>query len=119
MDEVYRFIEKEKLIVSGDTVVAGVSGGADSMCLLLLLLSYQKKCAFALRVVHVEHGIRGAESASDARFVEEYCRTRNIPCQIFYLDVPSYAKEHGIGMEEAARILRYDCYRQAAEAIAC
>ena len=117
MDQVYRFIEREKLIECGDTVVVGVSGGADSVCLLLLLLAYQQKLAFTLRVVHVEHGIRGEESAKDARFVEELCRRFDIFCRTFYLDVPSYAKEQGLGMEEAARILRYDCLKQAAEEI--
>lgn len=153
-DEVYRFIEREKLIERGDTVVVGVSGGADSICLLLLLLAYQKQLAsrkqsvsleqptsqeqyvsqeqptsqeqyvsqeqsaFAIRVVHVEHGIRGEESTLDARFVEEFCAKREIPCQTFYLDVPSYAKEQGLGIEEAARILRYDCFQKAAETIA-
>lgn len=117
MEEVYRFIERENLIEHKDAVVVGVSGGADSVCLLLLLLAYQKKLAYTLHVVHVEHGIRGEESASDARFVEELCREHGIPYRIFYLDVPVYAREHGLGMEEAARILRYDCFRQAAEEI--
>lgn len=116
-DEVLKWIKQEKLISAGDIVIAGVSGGADSVCLLLLLLEYQKKIRFDLRVLHVEHGIRGEESLRDARFVEELCRKKNVPCRVCYVDVPAYAAEMGLGFEEAARELRYDCYAKYARQI--
>lgn len=112
--EVRGWMEQENLIQAGDLVLAGVSGGADSVCLLLLLLDLQKDLAFSLEVVHVEHGIRDAESREDARFVEELCKKWNVPCRTFHLDVPEYAKCHGMGLEEAARTLRYDCYKKSA-----
>lgn len=114
-DEVRKWIEQENLIQAGDYVLAGVSGGADSMCLLLLLLEFQKSMDFLFAVVHVEHGIRGKESRADARYVQNFCQERGVKCQVYHVDVPAYAKEHGMGMEEAARFLRYDCYRKAAE----
>ena len=114
LDEVLRFIKQEKLIAPQDTVIAGVSGGADSVCLLLVLMEIAKLLPFSLKVVHVEHGIRGEESQSDAEFTRQLCRENSIPCEIYSVDVPDYAGKNGIGLEEAARILRYDCYCKAA-----
>ena len=101
----------------GDIVLAGVSGGADSVCLLLMLEQLQKKTDFLLEAVHVEHGIRGEESRKDAAFVKTLCQDHGIRCHIFSVEVPLFAEKHGIGLEEAARILRYDCYKKAAESV--
>ena len=72
-ERVMKWIKTEALIAEGDCVIAGVSGGADSVCLLLLLLELQEKLQFNLCVVHVEHGIREQESREDAAFVETLC----------------------------------------------
>ena len=108
-------MELEGLVKSGDVVLAGVSGGADSVCLLLMLLEYRKHCNFLLEAVHVEHGIRGDASRRDAAFVKKLCEKRGVCCRIYPVDVPAYAKGHGLGVEEAARKLRYECFREAAE----
>ena len=71
MKEVQEFIRKQNMIEAGDCVLAGVSGGADSVCLLMELLEFQETCPFVLKVVHIEHGIRGDASIADAKFVEE------------------------------------------------
>ena len=112
---VLQYCKKEKLIEEGDLVLAGVSGGADSVCLLLLLKELQKEITFSLAAVHVEHGIRGAESEADAAFVEKLCKEQKVFAQVYHVQAPEYAKEHKIGLEEAARILRYDCYMRAAD----
>ena len=65
------FLEQYHMIEQSDVVVAGVSGGADSVCLLLHLLELKEKLSFTLAAVHVQHGIRGEESLQDAAFVEE------------------------------------------------
>ena len=114
-DEVRKFIKKEQLISAVDVVIAGVSGGADSVCLLLVLAELQDQIPFQLKAVHVEHGIRGAESIADAEFTSRLCDRLQVPCRIYPVDVPGYAAEHKLGLEEAARILRYECYRKAAE----
>ena len=62
--------KREKLVEAEDVVLAGVSGGADSVCLLLLLEQFQKQVDFTLEAVHVEHGIRGEQSRIDAAFVD-------------------------------------------------
>ena len=115
----FRIIQKscksENLIEAGDTVLIGLSGGADSVCLLLLLVELQKEIPFFLGAVHVEHGIRGEESEADAAFAEQLCEKLEVPLQVFHVKAIEYAEEKKIGLEEAARILRYDCYRKAAE----
>ena len=68
-------MELEGLVKSGDVVLAGVSGGADSVCLLLMLLEYRKHCDFLLEAVHVEHGIRGEASRRDAAFVKRLAKS--------------------------------------------
>ena len=109
--------KKEKIVEDGDIVLAGVSGGADSVCLLLMLEQLQKKTDFLLEAVHVEHGIRGEESRKDAAFVKNLCQDHGIRCHIFSVEVPVFAEKHGLGLEEAARILRYECYKKAAESV--
>ncbi len=106
---------KQNRIEQDDVVLAAVSGGADSVCLLLLLVKLQEKVNFELEVIHVEHGIRGEESRRDAAFVQELCGSLGVAQRCFEVDVPAYAKEHGIGTEEAARNLRYRAFRKAAE----
>ncbi len=113
--KVLQYCRREKLIENGDFVLAGVSGGADSVCMLKLLVQLQKEIGFFLEVVHVEHGIRGRESENDAAFVVRLCEELEVPLQLFFVDAVTYAKEQKLGLEEAARILRYDCYAQAAE----
>ena len=111
--QLYDRIKKEKLVEEGDVVLAGLSGGADSVCLLLALHSLRKKIDFTLMAVHVEHGIRGAESRADAEFVKKLCQKEAIALFLYEEDVPAYAKQMGLGLEEAARIRRYACYREA------
>lgn len=97
----------------GARILCAVSGGADSMCMLTLL---RERGSHPIAVAHFEHGIRGEESLRDCAFVEEYCRERGIACFIGHADVPAYAREKGLGIEEAARELRYDFLEKTAEA---
>lgn len=114
-ENVWNEIKREKLIEEGDIVLVALSGGADSVCLLLVLDELRKTMPFELRAVHVEHGIRGESSRNDAAFVEKLCEDRGIPCRIFHEDVPAYADANGIGLEEAARDRRYACFAKAME----
>lgn len=107
-------LEENEMIAANDLVFAGVSGGADSMCLLVVLLAYQRRVDFEMRVIHVEHGIRGAESVADATYVKRFCEERGVPCEIVCVEAVGYAKEQGISLEEAARILRYEAFERCA-----
>ncbi len=98
------------MIKQRDSVLLGVSGGADSVCLFLILRHLSKTMGFNLRVISVEHGIRGEASREDARFVEKLCINYEIPCRIVYVDAPAEAKRLNMSLEEAARKLRYDIF---------
>lgn len=112
--KVENWIRQYHMIVPGDTVIAGVSGGADSVCLLSVLTELKESLECSLHIVHVEHGIRGKESREDAEFVEGLCRDFAVPFTRFDLDVPAYAAEKGISLEEAGRHLRYEVLERKA-----
>ena len=112
---VFAWIKQHQLIRAGDLVFAAVSGGADSVCMLHLLLAYREQCPFELRVVHVEHGIRGAESRQDAAFVRELCDKLHVPCRQADVDAPALAAQEKLSLEEAARKLRYRVFEECVE----
>ena len=106
-------IKREELIKAGELVVAGVSGGADSICLLSVLLELKEQLKIQVAAVHVHHGIRGTEADGDERFVRSFCEKRNVPLLVYRRDVPRLAKEQGISEEEAGRRARYECFKKA------
>ncbi|HJB07095.1 MAG TPA: tRNA lysidine(34) synthetase TilS [Candidatus Enterocloster faecavium] len=108
-------LEECGLPVPGGRVVAAVSGGADSVCLLALLAELFSGGEIELRAVHVHHGLRGEEADRDASWVEELCRSMKVPCRIFHEDVRGFAEEGKMSEEEAGRILRYRRLQEAAE----
>lgn len=109
-------IEQFHMLQPGDRVIAAVSGGADSVCLLTLLCGLEKGWDLSLRTVHVHHGLRGGEADRDAAYVERLCRTLGVPVRMVHVDVRQYAGEHGLSEEEAGRILRYEALEREAAA---
>lgn len=114
LKELQKKMKELHMVSPGDKVLVGVSGGADSVCLLLVLSEIRKDMNFAVEVVHVEHGIRGEESLRDARYVEDLCKCLQVPYQVHSVDVPAFAAEEGLGLEEAARKLRYQVFESIA-----
>ncbi|MCR5627099.1 MAG: tRNA lysidine(34) synthetase TilS [Lachnospiraceae bacterium] len=118
-EKVYEYIKQNNMIPAGSNVLLGVSGGADSVCLLFLLRELREKLSFSLKAVHVQHGIRGEEALRDADFAKELCERAGVECRVIDVDAPAYARENGLSIEEAARILRYRVfYEQAGDLIA-
>lgn len=113
MLEIKRYIEKNQLIRPGDGVVVGLSGGPDSVFLLYALHTLQPRMGFTLWAVHVHHGIRGAEADRDEAFSEKLCAKLAVPFQAVHVAAPAYAAQHGLSLEEAARILRYEALEAA------
>lgn len=113
MLEIKRYIEKNQLIRPGDGVVVGLSGGPDSVFLLYALHTLQPRMGFTLWAVHVHHGIRGAEADRDEAFSEKLCAKLDIPFRAVHVAAPAYAAQHGLSLEEAARILRYEALETA------
>ena len=107
------FLEKYHMIEENSHIAVGFSGGADSVCLLLVLQELSKKMKFSITAVHVEHGIRGEESRRDAAFAGDFCVRHEIPFLCYEVDAIARAKETHQTLEEAARELRYDCFEKA------
>lgn len=103
------YMEQHHMIAKGDTIVAGVSGGADSVCLFWILKEYCRKKDAQLVVVHVNHGIR-PEAAADEEYVRGLCQKEGILFYPFQENIPLYAKDRGIGTEEAGRMVRYHAF---------
>lgn len=112
-------IEKYNMLPKGTRLLCAVSGGADSMCLLKLMLSLRDELGISVCAAHFEHGIRGEESLRDANFVADWCKENNVELVLEQGKAESYAKAHSMGLEEAARELRYDFLARAAEKTEC
>jgi tRNA(Ile)-lysidine synthase len=110
LDKIEAFAEKHHMFPSEGTILAAVSGGADSVCLLAALLELKDKFGFSVAAAHFDHRLRGAESDRDALFVGRLCRDLNVTLYTGSADVGGYARENGLGGEEAARRLRYDFF---------
>lgn len=112
LEKIIAYIEKYSLIERGDGIVVGVSGGADSVCLLLILVELRKRFLLDLVVVHVHHGIRGKEADEDEEFVRNLASQLEIPFVVERRDVPAFARECGLSEEEAGRAVRYEIFEQ-------
>ena len=114
INRIYDYMIRNKMIEESGCIIAAVSGGADSMCLLEILRELRTKAGFQLRVLHVHHGLR--ESAEgDLEYVAGYCEAAGIPFEAVRVDAAGNAAENGLSVEEAARHLRYEALKRAAE----
>jgi tRNA(Ile)-lysidine synthase len=107
--------DRHGMLPAGATVLCAVSGGADSVCLLHVL----KGLGRDLRLVcaHYNHRLRGPESDRDEAFVRTLCAELGIPLTVGGGDVAAFARETGMGIEEAARTLRYAFLEQEADGV--
>ena len=104
--DVQKFIEEKKLFNLQDKILVALSGGADSVALLRVLLSLGYTCECA----HCNFHLRGLESDRDEAFVRQLCEKQGIPLHVTHFDTSAYAKEHHISIEMAARELRYEWF---------
>lgn len=104
---VRQYVQRYALFAPGDAVVAGVSGGADSLCLFHLLIRLAPEYRLRLHIAHLNHGLRGAEADADAQFVADLAERWGVPCFLGHADVAALAQAPGISVEEAARLARY------------
>ncbi|TCT13046.1 tRNA(Ile)-lysidine synthase [Natranaerovirga pectinivora] len=110
--KILEYILKENLIDEDDHVVIGVSGGADSVCLLHLLHKLQGNINFTLSAAHINHGIRGIDADADEEFVKELCRTLEVPFYSYKINIKEESKRLKVSEEEAGRIVRYNVFNQ-------
>ncbi|MBE7085460.1 MAG: tRNA lysidine(34) synthetase TilS, partial [Clostridiales bacterium] len=101
---------KNLAVLKNKKVCVATSGGMDSMALLHYLKTQEKTYGYVLSAVHCEHGIRGAESVEDMRFVEGVCHAWDVPLYVFRGDCLAMAKEKKTSVETTAREFRYACF---------
>ena len=111
--KVINTIEKHKMLNGVRSVAVGLSGGADSMCLINVLLELKSRYNIVIKAVHVNHNVRGNEAERDECFVREFCNKMGIELLSFKFDIPSLSKKYNISEEECGRNIRYDCFAKA------
>lgn len=105
-------IKKYKLLCGVESVAVGVSGGADSMCLLHILSLLKDKYGITVKAVHINHNIRGEEAMRDESFVRDFCKKNDICLTVFNENIPELSKQMCVGTEECGRTVRYRCFQQ-------
>ena len=106
LKKIAHFIASNNLLVKEKKYLIALSGGADSVCLLLVL----DKLGYNIEAVHCNFNLRGDESLSDEQFCIELCEKRNIKIHLAHFDTNSYALLHKTSIEMAARNLRYSFF---------
>jgi tRNA(Ile)-lysidine synthase len=115
--KVIDLVRQDGLIQRKELVVVGVSGGADSVCLLHVLAKSRKRLGIRLHAAHLNHQIRGIESEADAEFVSNLAGSLGIPITVNKQDVAAYRTERKCSLEEAARELRYAFFARVARKV--
>ncbi len=106
---------KSGLIKSGDKILVGLSGGADSVCLTHALWSVKEEVGIEIMTAHVNHMIRGARAAHDALFASEFSRSLGLKCVTAEINIPKIAKVNALSEETAGREERYKFFAQTLE----
>jgi len=112
-------VEIGKFLKPLDVVAVALSGGSDSMALLHFLNSNASAFGYKVIALNVEHGIRGEDSEKDTAFVKDYCSKMAIPTICYKVDSLKKAKEDKLSIEQAARVLRYECFFDAISSGKC
>ena len=111
-ERVRAYVKKYHMLQEKDHVLAGVSGGADSVCLLFMLVKLQKEMRFGLTVVHIHHGLRVESADADENYVRALCEKLDVELLSFHEDVGRYAKEQKLTLEEAGRNVRRHIFEE-------
>jgi len=110
LEKVKATISKHSMLSSGETVLIGLSGGPDSVCLLTVLHKLKDEFRLKLHAVYVDHGLRPRETPDEIEFCRKLCEGLSVPFVVRSIDVKTYAKEQGMNKQEAARELRYKAF---------
>lgn len=118
-EKVCSFISANNLIEKADRIVVGVSGGADSVCLLNILHRIRAEKDLRLIAVHINHGIRGEEADADEEYVRKLCAEWAIEFYSFSYDIKGLAAARGLSEEEAGRKVRYQTFYDICDKYNC
>lgn len=108
IETIKEYLEQQHLLDSDKRYLVALSGGADSVCLLLVM----RHLGYQIEAVHCNFHLRGEESNRDEQFVVELCKNQNIELHLIHFDTTTYAKTHQVSIEMAARELRYRYFEQ-------
>ena len=111
-EKILFYMKRYHMIPENKNIVVGLSGGADSVCLLYVLAALRKKLGLQLCAVHVHHGLRGVEADADEAYVRDICQAWDVPLKAMRIDAAALAKQWGIGCEEAGRRARYEIFEE-------
>lgn len=114
IDKIINTIEIYSMIKKGDRITVALSGGADSVCLLLVLKELSRSYNITVDAIHINHCIRGEESDRDEEFCRSLCTRLDIPITVIRADVPAAALESKKSLEETARDIRYETFKKHA-----
>lgn len=112
-NRVVQYIERHGLLKTSGKYIVALSGGADSVALLLLL----RTLGYCVEAAHCNFHLRGAESDRDENFVKNLCDRHDVPLHLVHFDTKEYASLHKVSIEMAARNLRYAWFNQLASDI--
>ena len=115
VEKVLADIKDKNLIDKGDTIIVGLSGGPDSVCLLHVLKSIEESMNIMIVAVHVNHMLRGQDSFEDEEYVKNLCKKLNIKLKIEQIDLQNIAKKKKLSIEEAGREERYRIFEKTAK----
>ncbi len=107
-------IDDFKMLENEDLVLVAVSGGSDSIALVLSLLALKTRYKIKTGIAHLNHMLRGEESLRDEIFVKKFADNLDIPYFCRQVDVKAHAKQHGLSVEQAGRKLRYTFFQHIA-----
>lgn len=122
LDEVYNYIREYHMVEPSDRIVIGLSGGADSVCLLISLCMLSGRLgtdAGNLFAVHINHMLRGEAAEQDEAFSRELCERLGVHFVGYRRDIKAFAKELHCTVEEAGREYRYECFMETAQKYNC
>ena len=107
IEKTARYCDENGILRRGDRVVAALSGGPDSICLLRVLCALKAERKLEITAVHVHHGLRSSAD-DDESFVRDICAEWNVPLRVYHYDVTREAAMRGMSLEEAGRAVRYE-----------
>ncbi len=110
IQKVKKTIRERGLFSKGSYIVAGFSGGPDSLCMLSVLAALREELSLTIFAVHVNHQLRGEAADQDQTFSEQVCEGMKIPCNVVRCDVAAMAKQEGCSTEDAGRRVRYQAF---------
>ena len=112
VDQALRFATAHQLLTPGGKYIIALSGGADSVSLLLVLKHLESELGITLEAAHCNFHLRGDESLRDEQFCQQLCRRLHVPLHLVHFDTHAYADLHHVSIEMAARDLRYAYFEQ-------